>query len=129
MEATGSFDVHVINTFSVANPKDLMFVMGIMLMLVAMAFKVSLAPFHVESRCLPRCSIIDYSIHGFCSKIAAFFAFFKVMNLAFAGSIKEWINILGVLVIITLLLANAMGLAQTNAKRMLLIHLFLMQVI
>ena len=50
--------------------------------------------------------IINYSIHGFCSKIAAFFAFFKVMNLAFAGSIKEWINILGVLVRITLLLAN-----------------------
>ena len=43
----------------------------------------------------------------------------KMMNLAFAGSIKEWINILGVLVIITLLLANAMGLAQSNAKRML----------
>jgi NADH-quinone oxidoreductase subunit N len=35
--STGSFDVHVINNFSVTNPKDLMFVMGIMLMLVAIS--------------------------------------------------------------------------------------------
>ena len=118
--STGSFDVHVINTFSVANPKDLMFVMGIMLMLVAMAFKVSLAPFHMWSPDVYQgAPSLITAFMASVVKIAAFFAFFKVMNLAFAGSIKEWINILGVLVIITLLLANAMGLAQTNAKRML----------
>ena len=118
--STGSFDVHVINTFSVANPKDLMFVMGIMLMLVAMAFKVSLAPFHMWSPDVYQgAPSLITAFMASVVKIAAFFAFFKVMNLAFAGSIKEWINILGVLVIITLLLANAMGSAQTNAKRML----------
>ncbi len=41
------------------------------------------------------------------------------MYLAFAGSVNEWLNIIGVFVIITLLLSNAMGLAQSSAKRML----------
>jgi len=52
-------------------------------------------------------------------KIAAFFAFFKMMTIGFFGITGEWINIVGVLIIITLFLANVMGLAQSNAKRML----------
>jgi NADH-quinone oxidoreductase subunit N len=118
--STGSFDVHVINTFSVANPKDLMFVMGIMLMLVAMAFKVSLAPFHMWSPDVYQGS--PSLITAFMMsvvKIAAFFAFFRMMSIGFLGITGEWINIVGVLIIITLFLANVMGLAQSNAKRML----------
>jgi NADH-quinone oxidoreductase subunit N len=42
-----------------------------------------------------------------------------MMTIGFVGVTQEWINIFGVFVIITLLLANVMGLAQTNAKRML----------
>ena len=41
------------------------------------------------------------------------------MTIGFGGVTQEWINVLGVFLIITLFLANAMGLAQTNAKRML----------
>jgi NADH-quinone oxidoreductase subunit N len=52
-------------------------------------------------------------------KIAGFYALFRLMTIGFLGVVNEWINVLGVFVIITLLLANVMGLAQTNAKRML----------
>ena len=52
-------------------------------------------------------------------KISGFAAFFKLMTIAFTGISAGWINVIGVLIIITLFLANAMGLAQSNAKRML----------
>jgi NADH-quinone oxidoreductase subunit N len=41
------------------------------------------------------------------------------MVIGFAGTYGNWLNIMGSFVIITLLLANCMGLAQTNMKRML----------
>ena len=117
---TGSFDLATISAFSIDKPKDTMFVLGIMMVLAAMAFKVSLAPFHMWSPDVYQGSpSIITTFMATVVKIAGFFAFFKVMTLGFAGSINEWINVIGVLVIITLLLSNAMGLAQSNAKRML----------
>lgn len=118
--SAGTFDIATISAYSIENSKNTMFVLGIMLMLSAMAFKVSLAPFHMWSPDVYQGSPSIITVYmASVVKIAGFFAFFKLMNLAFAGSIKEWINIIGVLVIITLLLSNAMGLAQSNAKRML----------
>ena len=89
-------------------------------MLVALAFKVSMAPFHMWSPDVYQGS--PSLITAFMMsvvKISAFFAFFKVMSIGFFGITGEWINIVGVLIIITLFLANVMGLAQSNAKRML----------
>lgn len=118
--SSGSFDLYKIHEFAVNNPKNLMFILGAVLMLVALAFKVSLAPFHMWSPDVYQGS--PSLITAFMMsvvKISAFFAFFKLMTIGFLGITGEWINIIGVLIIITLFLANVMGLAQTNAKRML----------
>ena len=118
--SAGTFDLAKISEFGIHNSHNTMFIMGALLMLCAMAFKVSLAPFHMWSPDVYQgAPSIITAFMASVVKIAGFFAFFKLMNFAFAGSTYEWINIIGVLVIITLLLANAMGLAQTNAKRML----------
>lgn len=118
--SSGSFDLYKIHQFSLENSKDLMFNAGAVLMLVALAFKVSMAPFHMWSPDVYQGS--PSLITAFMMsvvKISAFFAFFKVMSVGFFGITGEWINIVGVLIIITLFLANVMGLAQSNAKRML----------
>ena len=118
--SSGSFDLYTIHTFGVQNPKNFMFILGAILMLVALAFKVSLAPFHMWSPDVYQGS--PSLITAFMMsvvKISAFFAFFKLMTIGFLGIAGEWINIIGVLLIITLFLANVMGLAQSNAKRML----------
>ncbi|MBF8456746.1 NADH-quinone oxidoreductase subunit N [Kaistella sp. G5-32] len=118
--SASTFDLYKIHEFSVSNPKNLMFSMGAVLMLVALAFKVSMAPFHMWSPDVYQGS--PSLITAFMMsvvKIAAFFAFFKMMTIGFLGITGEWINIVGVLIIITLFLANVMGLAQSNAKRML----------
>lgn len=118
--SAGSFDLYIIREFGEDHTKNLLFVMGAVLMLVALAFKVSLAPFHMWSPDV---------YHGAPSwvtafmasvvKIAAFYAFFRLMTICFAGIMPSWINIIGVLIIITMFLANTMGLAQSNVKRML----------
>ena len=118
--SSGSFDLYTIHEFAVNNPKNLMFNLGAILMLVALAFKVSLAPFHMWSPDVYQGS--PSLITAFMMsvvKISAFFAFFKLMTIGFIGITGEWINVIGVLIIITLFLANVMGLAQSNAKRML----------
>lgn len=118
--SAGSFDLYEIHGFAVQHPDNLMFILGAIMMLVALAFKVSLAPFHMWSPDVYQGS--PSLITAFMMsvvKISAFFAFFKLMTIGFLGIAGEWINILGVLVIITLFLANVMGLAQTNVKRML----------
>ncbi|UFK98313.1 NADH-quinone oxidoreductase subunit N [Kaistella faecalis] len=118
--SAGTFDLYKIHEFSMENSKDFMFAAGAVLMLVALAFKVSMAPFHMWSPDVYQGS--PSLITAFMMsvvKISAFFAFFKVMTIGFQGITGEWINILGVLIIITLFLANVMGLAQSNAKRML----------
>lgn len=119
--STGSFDLATIYHFGGAHgATSKMFLLGIVMMLVAMAFKVSLAPFHMWSPDVYQGA--PSLITGFMAsvvKIAGFYAFFKVMTLAFIGGFSMWINIVAVLIILTLILSNIMGLAQTNAKRML----------
>ncbi|AFR35763.1 NADH-quinone oxidoreductase subunit N [Riemerella anatipestifer] len=119
--STGSFDLATIHLFGGAHgATSKIFLLGIVMMLVAMAFKVSLAPFHMWSPDVYQGA--PSLITGFMAsvvKIAGFYAFFKVMTLAFIGGFSMWINIVAVLIILTLILSNIMGLAQTNAKRML----------
>lgn len=118
--ASGSFDLYQIHDFAVNNPKDLMLIMGMVMMIAALGFKVALAPFHMWSPDVYQGSpSLITTFMMTVVKISGFYAFFKLMTIAFAGIAPEWINIIGVMVIITLFLANAMGLAQTNAKRML----------
>lgn len=118
--STGSFDIYKIHAFGMQNTKDFMFMVGAILMLCALAFKVSLAPFHMWSPDVYQgAPSLITSFMASVVKISAFYAFFRLMTICFSGILPGWINIIGVLIIITLFLANAMGLAQTNAKRML----------
>lgn len=117
---TGSFDLYTIHDYVTKFPKDLMMIMGMVMIVAAMAFKVALAPFHMWSPDVYQGS--PSLITAFMMsvvKIAGFYAFFRMMTIGFSGIYGEWFNIIGVLVIMTLFLANTMGLAQSNAKRML----------
>lgn len=117
---TGSFDLYTIHDYVTKFPKDLMMIMGMVMIVAAMAFKVALAPFHMWSPDVYQGS--PSLITAFMMsvvKIAGFYAFFRMMTIGFSGIYGEWFNIIGVLVIMSLFLANTMGLAQSNAKRML----------
>lgn len=118
--SAGSFDLYAIHAFSVEKSQDVMFAMGAVLILAGLAFKVSLAPFHMWSPDVYQGSpSLITTFMMTIVKISAFVAFFKVLSIGFTGITGTWLNVVGVLLIITLLLANVMGLAQSNAKRML----------
>ncbi|ANF49996.1 NADH dehydrogenase [Chryseobacterium glaciei] len=118
--STGTFDLYKIHDFGTQNPKNVMFILGVLLMLCAMAFKVALAPFHMWSPDVYSGSpSLITAFMASVVKISGFYALFRLMTIGFAGVTHDWINVFGVFLIITLFLANAMGLAQTNAKRML----------
>lgn len=116
----GSFDLTAIHHYVNEYPKDLMLIMGMVMIIASMGFKVALAPFHMWSPDVYQGSpslITTFMMSVV--KISGFYAFFKMMTFAFSGIYSEWFNIIGVMIIITLFVANAMGLAQNNAKRML----------
>lgn len=118
--SVGSFDIDTIREYGSLSGKNPMFTIGVILMLCALAFKASLAPFHMWSPDVYQGSpSIIMAFMATVVKIAAFGALFKLMVVAFGGSYDNWMNILGAFVIISLLLANTMGLAQTDFKRML----------
>lgn len=118
--ASGSLDIWKIADYGVVNPKDTMFILGAILMMIALAFKVSLAPFHMWSPDVYQgAPSLITAFMASVVKISAFSAFFRLMTIAFDGILPSWINIIGVLLIVTLILSNVMGLAQSNAKRML----------
>lgn len=117
---TGSFDLYHIHEYVTQFPKDLMMIMGMVMIVAAMSFKVALAPFHMWSPDVYQGS--PSLITAFMMsvvKIAGFYAFFRMMTIGFSGIYGEWFNIIGVLIIMTLFIANTMGLSQSNAKRML----------
>ncbi len=118
--STGTFDIYQINIFAAEHGADTMFIMGALLMLCGLAFKVSLAPFHMWSPDVYQgAPSLITAFMATIVKISAFYALYKILTISFAGILPNWINVMGVLIIITLFLANAMGLAQSNAKRML----------
>lgn len=118
--STGSFDLATITEFTTTHSDNVMLIIGMLLMLSGIAFKVSLAPFHMWTPDVYHGSpSIITAFMATVVKISAVFTLFFMMSNVFSGIKSEWVNVMGVLIIITLILANVLGLAQTNAKKML----------
>lgn len=118
--SVGSLDLMKIALFSQESEAQTMFVLGILLILGALAFKVALVPFHLWSPDVyygsPTCvTLFMASV----VKIAGFYAFFSLMNTAFIGNREEWIPILLGIISITLILGSILGLVQTDVKRLM----------
>lgn len=118
--AVGTFDIFEIKTAVEAVGFSGMMGAGVVLLICAMAFKVSLAPFHMWSPDVYQGSPSIITLFmATVVKLCAYYALFRVLLVSFRDVLPQWINLIGILVIITLLIANVMGLAQSNAKRML----------
>jgi NADH-quinone oxidoreductase subunit N len=90
------------------------------LLVVGFAFKVSAVPFHMWTP--DAYEGAPTVVTGFMStavKAAAFAAFLRVFLSAFEPMRADWIPILWVIAIATMILGTVVGVAQTNIKRML----------
>lgn len=99
---------------------SLLLVAGMMMLLFAMSFKVSAAPFHFWTP-----DVYDGAPTVFTSymatvvKAAGFIAFMRLFNDSFSGIRAEWKVVIAVIVVSTLFIGNITAVFQQNVKRML----------
>ncbi len=120
--ATGSFDINEIRTYISVQQGNIpsFFYAGVVMMLIAMCFKVSAAPFHFWAPDVYQGSpTIITALMSTVVKTAAFAAFMRLFMVGFAGVSEAWTNILVVVVAASLVIANITAAVQTNVKRVL----------
>ncbi|MFM2226233.1 MAG: hypothetical protein RJA07_2435 [Bacteroidota bacterium] len=120
--STGSFDLAVIHAKGkmLGDQINPLYSCGIILLIVAMGFKVSAAPFHFWApdvyQGAPTTSTAFMST---VVKIAGFGAFYRLMYGAFEYSIGMWSATIIAMIVLTLLIGNLIATRQHNFKRML----------
>ena len=119
--ATGSTHLPLIaQAVSSGSAQGALLLLGIALLGVGFAFKVSAVPFHMwtpdvyEGAPAPVTAFMSAGV-----KAAAFAAFFRVFLVSFQGAYESWYGVMWWLAALTMIAANLIALVQTNVKRML----------
>jgi NADH-quinone oxidoreductase subunit N len=117
--ATGTFKTGVPFAFEV-NKVPVLMTAGMMMLLFAMSFKVSAAPFHFWTP-----DVYDGSPTVFTSfmativKAAGFIAFMRLFNDAFGNIQMQWKLLMAIIAAATLFIGNLTAVFQQSVKRML----------
>ncbi len=119
--ATGSFNIPMIADFISGHSTLPRFLyIGILLMMVGLAFKISAAPFHAwapdvyEGSPTPITALMSTVV-----KIGAFAAFVKIFSVCFIKFNYSLLLFEQGIMVLTLIIANVTAVYQTNVKRML----------
>lgn len=120
--ATGSFDLMTIRQFITDNAGNLplFFYVGVLMMLVAMCFKVSAAPFHFWAPDVYEGSpTLITALMSTVVKTAAFAAILRLFLVSFGTVDAVWTGTLSVVIALSLIIANFSAAMQSSVKRML----------
>jgi NADH-quinone oxidoreductase subunit N len=120
--ATGSFDLMKIRMFITENREQLpaFFNVGVILMMAAMCFKVSAAPFHFWAPDVYEGSpTLITALMSTVVKTAAFAAFMRLFLVGFGALNDVWAGALAVIIALSLVIANFSAAMQSSVKRML----------
>lgn len=120
--ASGSFDIMAIRQYISTQGAELpmFFYVGVVMMLVAMCFKVSAAPFHFWAPDVYEGSpTLITALMSTVVKTAAFAAFMRLFLVCFGEISGLWTGILAVVVALSLIIANFSAAMQNGVKRML----------
>lgn len=120
--ATASFDLPTIADFITSHNGVVppMFYVGLLLILIAMVFKVSAVPFHFwapdvyQGAPTPVTAFMATVV-----KTAAFAAFLRLFASTFASAGSAWVDVVWVIAALTLLVGNITAVVQSSTKRML----------
>lgn len=116
--ATASFNT--LNIFAVGDKVPALIIAGMMLLLFAMSFKVSAAPFHFWTP-----DVYDGAPSVFTSfmativKAAGFIAFMRLFEDAFGNIQPQWKLLVAIIAAATLFIGNITAVFQQSVKRML----------
>jgi NADH-quinone oxidoreductase subunit N len=114
----GSFYIETINLGKGDLP--VLIAAGLVLMMVAMSFKVSAAPFHFWAPDVydGAPSVIS-SFMMTVAKVAAFFAFLRLFENAFGMMQSQWQTLIVIITAATLIIGNVTAVFQQSVKRIL----------
>lgn len=114
----GSFYIDFINIGKGELP--LLIMAGLILVLVAMAFKVSAAPFHFWAPDVyDGAPTVITSFMATIVKIGGFIAFIRLFESSFGQLQGEWQTLVAIIIAATLLIGNVTAVFQRSVKRML----------
>lgn len=121
--ATGSFDLGEIQAKIASfapGTMPMFFYAGIIMLLIAMCFKVSAAPFHFWAPDVYQGSpTVITALMSTVVKTAAFAAILRLFLIGFGGVSEIWTVVLSIVVALSLVISNFSAAMQTNVKRML----------
>lgn len=118
---TGSLDLAVIFKQIAAGtvPQGVLYV-AVVFLLVGFGFKVAMVPFHMwapdvyQGAPTPITALISVG-----PKLAAFAAFLRIFDKGIGTFGINWLDLIGVLSILTMTVGNVIAISQSNVKRML----------
>ncbi len=114
----GSFYINMLDLGKGMMP--VMIAAGLVLLLVAMAFKVSAAPFHFwAADVYDGAPTVFTSFMATIVKIAGFIAFIRLFQVSFGVIQQQWQMLIAVITAATLLIGNLTAVFQQSVKRML----------
>ena len=120
--ATGSFDLMAIRSF-ISHSHGVLpvfFYAGVLMVLIAMLFKVSAAPFHFWAPDVYEGSpTVITALMSTIVKTAAFAAFMRLFLVVFGGVNETWSMVLAVVIALSLVVSNITAATQNSVKRML----------
>ncbi|MBX9852668.1 MAG: NADH-quinone oxidoreductase subunit N [Cytophagaceae bacterium] len=119
--ATGTFNIVEIGMYVQKSSEiSILFYSGLMLVLIALAFKVSAAPFHFWTPDVYQgAPVLITAFMATIVKTAAFAAFFRLFSNSFGLIINDWNFILSIITALTIVLGNILAAYQTSVKRLL----------
>lgn len=117
---TGSFDLANISNYVASAPPSPLFFIGAGMILIAMLFKVSAAPFHFWAPDVYEGSpTLTTAMMATIAKIAAFAAFYRLFSSSLVLSFPTYAWILSAVTALTIVVGNFSALNQDSFKRML----------
>jgi len=117
---TGSFDIAKIREYSTTASLTPLYYIGVGMILVAVLFKGSVAPFHFWAQYVIEGSpTIPKAMMATIAKIAVFASFYRLFSASFIPAISHYAWVLTAVTALTLIIGNFSALNQDSFKRML----------
>ena len=119
--AVGSFHIDSIGAYLHSHDTvSPLFVVGVLLILIAMSFKVSAAPFHFWAPDVYQgAPTVITAFMATIVKTAAIAAFFRLFQHSFVGAENNYSDAIWVMAALTMVVGNVIAAVQNNAKRLL----------
>ncbi|MEJ2385430.1 MAG: NADH-quinone oxidoreductase subunit NuoN [Xanthomonadales bacterium] len=119
--ATGTLDLGgIADAVRVNGADDVMLVFGLVFLVVGLAFKLGVAPFHMWVPDVYHGAPVAITLFiSSIPKMAAFAMAFRLLQTGLGDLQSDWSQMLSVLAVLSIVIGNLAAIAQTNIKRML----------